>query len=208
MASPQAEAIKEQGLDRVVVAACSPSLHEPTFRSCLEREGLNPYMVEMANIREQCSWVHTDRDRATEKAFELVDMARAKVAQSEPLFRSRVPVTKRALVIGGGISGIQAAIDIGMAGHEAVIVERDMEFRRTHSTRELLGLLAGQHIALSVSEDEMDLMDSIYVPSKYPVYSALPQALPDPAICRVALDIARKVKDLSTEILKVTHPIR
>ena len=89
---------------------------------------------------------------------------------------------------------------------KAVIVERDLEFRRTHSIRELLGLLAAQGIALSVSEDEMDLMDSIYIPSKYPIYSALPQALPDPGICRDALTIAKKVKDHTTGILKVAHP--
>lgn len=120
-----AEAIKEHGLDRVVVAACSPSLHEPTFRACIEDEGLNPYMVEIANIREQCSWVHDDFEEATEKATELVDIARAKVTRSRPLFRSTIPITKRALVIGGGISGIQAAIDVGLAGYEAVIVERE-----------------------------------------------------------------------------------
>ncbi len=120
-----AEAIKEHDLDRVVVAACSPSLHEPTFRGCLENEGINPYMLEIANIREQCSWVHTDREEATEKALELIDMARAKVAQNVPLHPSSIPVTRRALVIGGGISGIQAAIDIGLAGYEAVIVERE-----------------------------------------------------------------------------------
>ena len=120
-----AEAIKTHQLDRVVVAACSPSLHEPTFRGCLENEGLNPYMLEIANIREQCAWVHTEREQATEKAVELVDMARAKVAQNKPLFPTAIPVERRALVIGGGISGIQAAIDIGMAGHEVVIVERE-----------------------------------------------------------------------------------
>lgn len=120
-----AEAIKEHDLDRIIVAACSPSLHEPTFRGCIENEGLNPYMLEIANIREQCSWVHTDMEEATEKALDLIDMARAKVYQSEPLFQSSIPVTKRALVIGGGISGIQAAIDVGLAGYEAVIVERE-----------------------------------------------------------------------------------
>ena len=120
-----AEAIEKHGLDRIVVAACSPSLHEPTFRGCVEAEGLNPYMVEIANVREQCSWVHDNREEATEKALDLVDMARAKVAESKPLFRSSIPVTKRALVIGGGISGIQAAIDVGLAGYEAVIVERE-----------------------------------------------------------------------------------
>jgi heterodisulfide reductase subunit A len=120
-----AEAIKEHDLDRVVVAACSPSLHEPTFRGCLELEGINPYMLEIANIREQCSWVHTDREEATKKALELIDMARAKVAKNVPLHPSSIPITRRALVIGGGISGIQAAIDIGMAGYEVVIVERE-----------------------------------------------------------------------------------
>ena len=120
-----AEAIREHGLDRVVVAACSPSLHEPTFRGCIEAEGLNPYLLEIANIREQCSWVHTDRDQATDKAVDLIDMACAKVMQARPLTPSRVPVERRALIIGGGISGIQAAIDIGLAGYEAVIVERE-----------------------------------------------------------------------------------
>ncbi len=120
-----AEAIKEHDLDRVVVAACSPSLHEPTFRSCLEREGLNPYMLEICNIREQCSWVHTDREAATRKAVELVRMAVARVALNEPLLPSSIPIERRALIIGGGISGIQAAIDIGFAGYEAVIVERE-----------------------------------------------------------------------------------
>jgi heterodisulfide reductase subunit A len=119
-----AEAIQEEGLDRIVVAACSPSLHEPTFQGCIENEGLNPYMAEIANIREQCSWVHSDKEMGTEKAIELIRMACAKVAQSEPLDRPSIPITKRALVIGGGISGIQAAIDVGLAGYETVIVER------------------------------------------------------------------------------------
>ena len=84
---------------------------------------------------------------------------------------------------------------------KAVIVDRDLAFRRTHSIRELVGILADQKIVLDVSEDEMDLMDSIYVPSKYPVYSALPMTIPDTAICREALSIARKVKELTTESL-------
>ena len=120
-----AEAIREHHLDRIVVAACSPSLHEPTFQACAEDQGLNRYMVEIANIREQCSWVHDDRAEATTKAVELIDSARAKTIQSRPLYPSTIPVEKRALIIGGGISGIQAAIDIGMAGYEAVIVERE-----------------------------------------------------------------------------------
>ncbi|MBC8264389.1 MAG: CoB--CoM heterodisulfide reductase iron-sulfur subunit A family protein [Anaerolineales bacterium] len=120
-----AEAIRDRGLDRIVVAACSPHLHELTFRHCLENEGLNPYLLEMANIREQCSWVHTDRAEATEKAVQLMDMARAKVRQDKPLFAMSIPIERRALIIGGGISGIQAAIDVGIAGYEAVIVERE-----------------------------------------------------------------------------------
>ena len=86
---------------------------------------------------------------------------------------------------------------------KAMIVEYNLEFRRTHSIRELLGILAAKGVVLSVTEDEMDLMDSIFVPSKYPVYSALPKTLPDPAICREALSITNNVKDLTTEILKV-----
>jgi HEPN domain-containing protein len=91
---------------------------------------------------------------------------------------------------------------------KAVIVEHGMEFRRTHSIRELLGILAAKSITLNVSEDEMDLMDSIYIPSKYPVYSALPQALPNSTMCREALNIARRVKDLATEMLKATDPMQ
>ena len=88
---------------------------------------------------------------------------------------------------------------------KAIIVERDLEFRRSHNIRELLGLLTAQDIALSVTEDEMDLMDSIYVPSKYPVFSALPQALPDTSICHDALSIAHKVKNLATKNLKAAQ---
>lgn len=84
---------------------------------------------------------------------------------------------------------------------KAVIIERNLEFRRTHSIRELLGILADQDIGLSIAEDDVDLMDSIYVPSKYPVYSAIPKAIPDSSICRDALSIAHKVKNLTAEIL-------
>lgn len=119
------EAIKKHNLDRIVVAACSPSLHEKTFRKCLENAGLNPYMVEMANIREQCSWVHPDKEEATKKAIDLVKLAVAKISRDRPLEKRLVPVEKKTLVIGGGISGIQAAIDIAIAGHKVVLVERD-----------------------------------------------------------------------------------
>lgn len=118
--------IKEHKLDRVVVASCSPRMHEPTFRRCIESGGLNPYLLEMANIREHCSWVHPDDiEKATFKATELVRMAVAKVLNNESLQRSTIPITKRALVIGGGIAGIQAALDIANAGHIVDVVEKE-----------------------------------------------------------------------------------
>lgn len=118
------EAIKEHKLDRVVVASCSPRLHEPTFQRCISEAGLNPYMFEMANIREHCSWVHEDREAATEKAIDLTAMAVAKAVRNEPLSRQQIPLTKKALVIGGGVAGIQAALDIADAGYEVTLVER------------------------------------------------------------------------------------
>ena len=122
--SSMMEAIKRHALDGVVVAACSPRMHQVTFQRCVERVGLNPYMMEMANIREQCSWVHRDREAATQKAIKLVEMAVAKVRRLEPLTPIRIPVEKRALVIGGGIAGIQAALDISAVGHKVTLVER------------------------------------------------------------------------------------
>ena len=116
--------IKELGLDKVVVASCSPRMHEPTFRSVLEECGLNPYCLEMANIREQCSWVHTDREEATKKAMTLVSSAVARASFLEPLQRKEVGVTPKALVIGGGIAGIQAALDIGDMGFKTYLVEK------------------------------------------------------------------------------------
>ena len=118
------QAIKEHRLNAVVVAACTPALHEVTFQNCLQEAGLNPYLFEMANIREQCSWVHSDQEEATQKAISLTKMAVAKVARACPLFQSELPVTKRALVLGGGIAGIQAALDIANAGYETVMIER------------------------------------------------------------------------------------
>ena len=119
------QAIKEHNLTGVVVGACSPRMHEATFRKAAEEAGLNPYMVEIANIREHCSWIHKDMDEATEKAVILVRTAIAKVKLNAPLMAGESPVVKRALVIGGGIAGIQAALDIAEAGFEVDIVEKN-----------------------------------------------------------------------------------
>ena len=119
------DAIKEYKLNRVVVAACSPRLHEPTFRRCVAEAGLNPYLFEMANIREHCSWCHPhEPEKATEKAKDIIRMAVAKARLLEPLKTIRVPVTKRALVIGGGIAGINTALDLANLGFEVYLVEK------------------------------------------------------------------------------------
>jgi heterodisulfide reductase subunit A2 len=116
--------IRDYGLTRVVVASCSPRMHEVTFRHVIEDTGLNPYYFEMANIREQCSWVHTDIDISTEKAKELVAGAAAKASLLEALQEREVDVTRAALVIGGGIAGLEAALDIADAGHKVYLVEK------------------------------------------------------------------------------------
>jgi heterodisulfide reductase subunit A2 len=118
------EAIKKHDLESVVVACCSPNLHESTFRKVTESTGLNPYQCEIANIREQCSWVHKDKELATDKAVKITRSLVEKVRRNESLKPISVPVTKRALVVGGGISGIQAALDIANAGHEVILVEK------------------------------------------------------------------------------------
>jgi len=117
--------IKDYQLDKVVVAACSPRLHEPTFRRAIAEAGLNPYMLEMANIREQCSWVHMDQPAlATEKAKDLIRMAVAKAELLMPLTTETMPVSKDVLVIGGGVAGISAALDLADAGLHVFLVER------------------------------------------------------------------------------------
>ncbi len=119
------KAIQEKKLDRVVVAACSPHMHEVTFRRCVDNGGLNPYLFEMANIREHCSWIHTDMPVATEKAWDIIKMSVAKARQLEPLWSNEVEVNKDVLVIGGGVAGIQAALDLADAGLKVTIVERE-----------------------------------------------------------------------------------
>jgi heterodisulfide reductase subunit A len=117
--------IKEQALDRVVVGSCSPRMHENTFRMTIERAGLNPYRLEIANLREHVSWVHSEKASATDKAIKLVELAVAKVRRNEPLQKIYAEIEKRALVIGGGIAGIQAALDIAANGYKVTLVERE-----------------------------------------------------------------------------------
>ena len=118
------KAIEEQKLDGVVVAACSPRMHEPTFRRACSEAGLNPYLCEMANLREHCSWVHEKGEPTTAKAIDIVRGLVEKVKRNKPLKPIEVPITKKALVIGGGIAGIQTALDIADAGFEVDIVEK------------------------------------------------------------------------------------
>jgi heterodisulfide reductase subunit A len=119
------DAINKHNLDRVVVAACSKDMHEDTFRIATKEAGLNQYLTEMANIREQCSWVHEEKDKATEKTIRIIESTVEKVKRNQPLVPYQIPVTQKALVIGGGVAGIQAALDIADAGYEVVLVEKD-----------------------------------------------------------------------------------
>ena len=116
--------IEEYALDRIVVAACSPRIHEETFRTVCQAADLNPYMMEMVNIREQCSWCHAHQpEDATRKAIDLVLMGIEKVKLNQPLMPIEVPMIKKALVIGGGISGIEASLQLADLGHHVIMVE-------------------------------------------------------------------------------------
>ena len=117
--------IQQEKLNRIIVAACSPKMHEPTFRAALERAGLNKYLFEMANIREQDSWVHKDGQKATEKAKDLVRMAVARARLLKPYEERELPVGERALIVGGGIAGIQAALDLADSGYKVYLVEKE-----------------------------------------------------------------------------------
>ena len=117
--------IKEKQLNSIVIASCSPSLHEKTFQRTAEITGLNPYLVEIANIREQCSWVHTDINKATAKAIIIIKTIIEKTKLNEPISPKKIPVTQRGLVIGAGIAGIQASLDIANSGYEVILVEKN-----------------------------------------------------------------------------------
>jgi len=116
------DAIAEHRLTGVVVAACSPAMHEPTFRRAASEAGMNPYLVEMANIREHCSWVHDNREDATNKAMRIARTMIEKVKGNHPLEAIQIDHVDKCLVIGGGIAGIQAALDVAEAGFEVILV--------------------------------------------------------------------------------------
>ena len=124
--------IIEHRLNRVVVAACSVRMHEPTFRACVAEAGMNPFLMEMVNIREQDTWVHGhEPERALIKAREMIAAGVAKVAYSQPMTPITVPVTKTAMVIGGGVAGISAALDLGDMGIHTYLVEREQSIGGT-----------------------------------------------------------------------------
>ncbi len=116
--------IRENNVNRVVVASCTPRLHETTFRTCISEAGLNPYLLDMASLREHCSWVHLhDKEQATKKAKDIVKISAARAARLQPQNELEIPVTDAALVIGGGVAGIQSALDLADAGHQVYLVE-------------------------------------------------------------------------------------
>jgi heterodisulfide reductase subunit A len=136
-----AETIREKGLNRVVVAACTPRTHEPLFRDTLREAGINPYYFDMANIREHCSWVHSrEKEDATQKAKDIVRMSAARVSRLEALQEIRLPVDRRALVVGGGLAGMISALSLAEQGFEVYLVEKDKDLggiaRRIHYTLE------------------------------------------------------------------------
>ncbi|TEU11046.1 MAG: CoB--CoM heterodisulfide reductase iron-sulfur subunit A family protein [Anaerolineales bacterium] len=157
--------IEELGLDRVVVAACSPRMHEPTFRAVVQEAGINPYFFEQANIREQCSWVHEEGADTTEKAMRLVAAAVAKAALYRPLEEREVGVIPAALVIGGGIAGLEAALDIAEAGYRVYLVERKdhlgghmARLNRTFPTLESAAELLSQAISQVQEHPNIEVM--------------------------------------------------
>jgi heterodisulfide reductase subunit A len=145
------EKIKEHKLNRVVVASCTPRTHEPLFRNTIREAGLNEYLFDMANIRDQCSWVHMhDKDKATKKSKDLVRMSVMRAALLSPLAKQKVPVTKTALVIGGGLAGMTAALEIAEQGFPVYLVEKDSE---------LGGNLRGIHFLMSGADPQQVLSD-------------------------------------------------
>ena len=172
-----ADTIRAKGLNRVVVAACTPRTHEPLFRDTLREAGINPYYFDMANIREHCSWVHSrEKEDATQKAKDIVRMAAARAVRLQPLREFELPVDKRALVAGGGLAGMTSALSLAEQGFEVYLVEKETELgglaRRIHYTLEgmdvqaYLSELVGKvyrHPSIHVSTDSTITEASGYV---------------------------------------------
>jgi heterodisulfide reductase subunit A len=172
-----ADTIQEKGLNRVVVAACTPRTHEPLFRDTLREGGINPYFFDMANIREHCSWVHSrEKEDATQKAKDIVRMSVARTALLEPLEEFELPVSKRGLVVGGGLAGMTSALSLANQGFEVHLVEKDTDLggmaRRIHYTLEGMDVQAYlgdiirkvyQHPLIHVSTDSTITEASGYV---------------------------------------------
>ncbi len=154
------EMIKEHDLNRIVVAACTPRTHEPVFRDALDRIGFNPYLMEMANIRDQCSWVHSKQVKeAQEKARVLIHMSVARARHLEPLYQSEAPMTRAALVIGGGIAGIQAATDMAAQGFQVTLVEKTDRLGGRLADPCLKYLYPNMRLASDVLEEKTRLLE-------------------------------------------------
>lgn len=152
--------IRENKLNRIVVAACTPRTHEPVFRENCARVGLNPYMLEMVNIRDQCSWVHARQPQeAQQKAHSLIRMGVARSRHLEPLEAGEAPMTRAALIIGGGIAGIQAATDLAMQGFAAVLVEKGNRLGGRLAQPNLKRLYPTMHLAGEVLEEKLRRLD-------------------------------------------------
>jgi heterodisulfide reductase subunit A len=153
--------VKEHGVNRIVVAACTPRTHEPVFRETLARIGFNPYLLEMVNIRDQCSWVHAaHRSEAQEKAKTLIRMGVARARHLEPLYEGQVPMTRGALVIGGGIAGIQAATDLAVQGFPVTLVEKTDHLGGRLAEPNLKYLYPNMRLASEVLEEKHKRLES------------------------------------------------
>ena len=157
--------IKELGLDGVVVASCSPRMHEPTYRKACEEAGLNQYLFEMANIREHCSWTMAELGGGTEKAKALVSGAVRRVAFHRPLERREVPVNPNTLIVGGGIAGIQAALEIADSEHRVYLVEKEpsigghmIQLDKTFPTLDCSACILTPKMSFAGSHDWIDLL--------------------------------------------------
>jgi heterodisulfide reductase subunit A len=157
--------IKELGVNRVVVASCSPQMHEPTFRRAVQEGGLNPYYFEMANIREHCSWVTENPKEATEKAKALVSAAVRRIYYHQPLENKEVPVHPDTLIVGGGIAGIQAALEIANSGHKVYLVEKEpsigghmMQLDKTFPTLDCSACILTPKMSLVGAHPQIELL--------------------------------------------------